>query len=500
MSMTDRSLAYVRSEDAPKLPAPASTVGLQGWLRANMFSSPLNSLLTLVFGALAIMVIWRVFNFAVVNAAWTGTNRDACVGEAMGACWPMIADKMPQWIYGFYPIEQRWRVNLAFLAFAAGVIPMLIPSAPYKLWNALYLFIIFPLLTLILLTGGNLSFGFSSYMSVVRFMLFLSAFLPLVAYGIEEGIARNRAGLLLAGVVLVLWLASFATGPLPVGPIGGQYSGIDLAIYVVGIIGGALSLIATLKDREGRGRPVFYGWGIGLAALLVAMAFLDIDFGLQPVETQQWGGLLVTLVVSVTGIVASLPIGIVLALGRRSQMPVVRTLSVIFIEVIRGLPLITVLFMASVMLPLFLPPGVSFDKLLRALVGVALFSSAYMAEVVRGGLQAIPKGQTEGAMALGLSYWQMMIKIILPQALKISIPNIVGNFISLFKDTTLVLIIGLFDLLGIVQSGLRDSNWSSASSAPTGYLTVALMFWVFCFAMSRYSMYTERRLNTGHKR
>ena len=175
-------------------------------------------------------------------------------------------------------------------------------------------------------------------------------------------------------------------------------------------------------------------------------------------------------------------------------------LSVGYIEFIRGVPLITVLFMSSVMLPLFLPPGTNFDKLLRALIGVAMFSSAYMAEVVRGGLQAIPKGQYEGAMALGLSYGQMMAKIVLPQALKVSIPNIVGNFISLFKDTTLILIIGLFDLLGIVQAGLRDANWASASSAPTGYFTVALMYWVFCFGMSRYSIYTERRLNTGHRR
>jgi general L-amino acid transport system permease protein len=152
------------------------------------------------------------------------------------------------------------------------------------------------------------------------------------------------------------------------------------------------------------------------------------------------------------------------------------------------------------MLPLFLPQGLSFDKLLRALIGVALFSSAYMAEVVRGGLQAIPKGQYEGAMALGLSYWQINNMIILPQALKISIPNIVGNFISLFKDTTLVLIIGLFDLLGIVQAGLRDANWSSPSSASTGYFTVALMFWCFCFGMSRYSMFIERRVATEHKR
>jgi general L-amino acid transport system permease protein len=181
-------------------------------------------------------------------------------------------------------------------------------------------------------------------------------------------------------------------------------------------------------------------------------------------------------------------------------MPVVKTFSVLFIELWRGVPLITVLFFSSVMLPLFLPEGTSFDKLLRALIGVALFSAAYMAEVVRSGLQAIPKGQYEGAMAVGLSYWQMMNKIILPQALKVAIPNIVGNFISLFKDTTLVSIIGLFDLLGIVRAGLKDSTWATPSSVPTGYFALAAMFWIFCFGMSRYSMYTERRLNTGHKR
>jgi len=232
----------------------------------------------------------------------------------------------------------------------------------------------------------------------------------------------------------------------------------------------------------------------------LAIVALDFDFGLAPVETDKWGGMLVTLVVATTGITASLPIGIVLALGRRSTMPVVRAFSIAFIELWRGVPLITVLFFASVMLPLFLPPGTVFDKLLRALVGVGLFSAAYMAEVVRSGLQAIPRGQYEGAMALGLSYWQIMGKIILPQALKISIPNIVGNFISLFKDTTLVGIIGLFDFLNMVRAGLKDADWATPVTASTGYLVVGLTYWVICFGMSRYAMYTERRLHTGRKR
>jgi general L-amino acid transport system permease protein len=198
------------------------------------------------------------------------------------------------------------------------------------------------------------------------------------------------------------------------------------------------------------------------------------------------------------GIVSSLPIGVVLALGRRSEMPVERMLCVGFIELIRAVPLITVLFMASVMLPLFLPAGVNFDKLLRALVGVALFSSAYMAEVVRGGLQAIPKGQYEAAKALGLGYWKMMGLIVLPQALRIVIPGIVNTFIGLFKDTTLVLIIGLFDLLGMVQAALTDAAW--LGFALEGYVFAGAGFWIFCFAMSRYSMRLERRLSAGERR
>jgi general L-amino acid transport system permease protein len=223
-------------------------------------------------------------------------------------------------------------------------------------------------------------------------------------------------------------------------------------------------------------------------------------FGLPYVETQLWGGLLVTLVLSFVGIAVSLPLGIVLALGRRSRLPVVKMVCVIFIEAIRGVPLVTVLFMASVMLPLFLPAGMTFDKFLRALIGVAMFASAYMAEVIRGGLQAIPKGQYEGADSLGLSYWQKTGLIILPQALKLVIPGIVNTFIGLFKDTSLVYIIGMFDLLGIVRQNFADATWASAQTPMSGLVFSGFVFWVFCFGMSRYSMYIERRLDTGHKR
>jgi len=224
------------------------------------------------------------------------------------------------------------------------------------------------------------------------------------------------------------------------------------------------------------------------------------QWALPEVETNLWGGLLVTLVVAIAGIVASLPLGVLLALGRRSQLPAVRILSVVFIEFWRGVPLITVLFMSSVMLPLFLPEGTEFNKLLRALIGVALFASAYMAEVVRGGLQAIPKGQYEGADSLGLGFTQKMRLIVMPQALTLVIPGIVNTFIGLFKDTVLVLIIGLFDLLGAIQSTFTDSGWAVPVTNPTGYLTAAAIFWIFCFGMSRYSMYMERRLRRGHAR
>ncbi len=221
-------------------------------------------------------------------------------------------------------------------------------------------------------------------------------------------------------------------------------------------------------------------------------------FGLKIVPTANWGGLLLTLVISFVGIVASLPLGIILALGRRSNMPIIKSLCIIFIELWRGVPLITVLFMSSVMFPLFLPEGMNLDKLLRALIGIALFSSAYMAEVVRGGLQAIPKGQTEAAQSLGLSYWKTMNFIVLPQALKVVIPGIVNTFIGLFKDTTLVLIIGLFDFLGIIQAASQDPKWLGYHTE--GYVFAALVYFVFCFSMSRYSMHLERKLHKGHKR
>jgi general L-amino acid transport system permease protein len=221
---------------------------------------------------------------------------------------------------------------------------------------------------------------------------------------------------------------------------------------------------------------------------------------LEKVETNLWGGLFVSLLVAIVGIVFSLPAGVLLALGRRSQMPIVKLFSVIFIEFVRGVPLITVLFMANTMLPLFVPEHLSPDRLLRPLIGVALFSAAYMAEVIRGGLQAMPKGQYEGAMALGLNYWRMMRLVILPQALTLVIPGIVNTFIGLFKDTTLVSIVGMYDFLKAVETRRLDPDWAGPTISTTGYIFAALVYFVFCWGMSRYSLFMERKLSAGKHR
>jgi general L-amino acid transport system permease protein len=219
--------------------------------------------------------------------------------------------------------------------------------------------------------------------------------------------------------------------------------------------------------------------------------------GLEHVPTHLWGGLLVTLVISSSGIAAAFPLGILLALGRRSRMPIVRWLSIGFIEFIRGVPLITLLFMASVMLPLFIPEHWSIDKLVRALILVALFSAAYLAEVIRGGLQAIPRGQYEAARALGLGYWKMMAFVVLPQALKLVIPGMVNSFIALFKDTTLVLVVAIFDLLGQLRASFADPNWATPVTVFTGFAFAGMIYFAVSFAISRYALYVERRLSTG---
>ncbi|WP_366556689.1 amino acid ABC transporter permease [Aquibaculum sediminis] len=240
--------------------------------------------------------------------------------------------------------------------------------------------------------------------------------------------------------------------------------------------------------------------GVAWVAMLAVIGTLMYGgvFGLTQVPTTRWGGLPLTLMLASFALAIGFPLGILMALGRRSNLPIVRILSVAYIELIRGVPLITVLFMASVMLPLFLPQGVSINNLLRAQIGIILFASAYLAEVVRGGLQAIPKGQYEAADSIGLGYWQKTRLIILPQALRISIPPLVNTFIGLFKDTSLVIIVGLFDLVGAAKAALTDPSWRGFYRE--SYFFIAMIYFVFCFSMSKYSQYLEKRLNVGTRR
>jgi general L-amino acid transport system permease protein len=384
MTATDfKQTAFVRTMPTDALPPPMTMTGAVGWVRANLFSGPFNIVMTILVILLIVWIVPPLLKFLIIDATWSGTDREACLASAArpepGACWAFVSERLPYFIYGSYPIPQRWRVDIFFAMLAIGIAWLLWLGAPRRDLGALYFFVVLPIVSYVLLKGW-----------------------PLV--------------------------------------------------------------------------------------------------GLVNVDTALWGGALVTIVVATVGIVVSLPVGILLALGRRSRMPAVKLFSVIYIEFVRGVPLITVLFMASVMLPLFVSEAWSPDKLLRALIGIAMFASAYMAEVVRAGLQAIPKGQYEGAMAVGLNYRQMMRLIILPQALKITIPNIVNTYIGLFKDTTLVSIVGMFDLLRTIESARIDPKWATPVTSATGYVVAAIFYFVFCYGMSRYARYTEARLAKGERR
>ena len=255
-----------------------------------------------------------------------------------------------------------------------------------------------------------------------------------------------------------------------------------------------LALVIYSKEKSRWNKRLAWMWPIGLIVMGTLM-YRGI-FGMPVVETDQWSGLPLTMMLSFFGMVAAYPLGVLLALGRQSKLPAIKTLCVVYIEMIRGVPLISLLFMSSIMFPLFLPDGMTIDKVLRAQVAIILFTAAYIAEVVRGGLQAMPRGQYEAADSLGLTHPQTMRLIILPQALKIVIPPTVGILLSAFKDTSLVVIIALYDVLKTTKVTLQNPNWTGYSTE--AYLFLALLYFVFCYAMSSYSRRLEKELHTGH--
>ena len=359
----------LQTSSVQEIKPPRTRIGIVGWLRANLFSTWYNSLLTLV----TLYVLWETIppfiRWAFVDSLWTSTSEACQAGD--GACWSIIPANIRFILFGFFPYAEQWR--------------------------------------------------------------------PAIAVAVLVGL-----------------------------------------------------LVYSQYRRNWKKRLVYF-WTVGLVGMGVLMR--GGIFGLTAVETTKWGGLPLTLLLSVFGLTAAYPLGIVLALGRQSKMPAVKSLCVVYIELIRGVPLISLLFMSSVVFPLFLPEGVTINKILRAQVAIILFTAAYIAEVVRGGLQGMSRGQFEAAESLGLNYYQTMRLIILPQALKIVIPPSVSILISAFKDTSLVVIIALYDLLKTTQSVLGDPRWMGYSAE--AYIFLALIYFVCCFYMSNFSRKLERQLDTG---
>lgn len=499
--------SYVRGELVASREAPVKTTGLVGLVRTRLLNSPTNIILTAIGILLLYVTVVPSVKFLLIDAVWTGDNRSAClaetVGRNVGACWPFIAAKFSQFVYGFYPEPERWRVNLTFALAALLLLPLLIPKLPGKTVNAALIFIAFPIVAFFLLHGGGLR-GFAMSWTADLLAWFANSII-----NAGNGLANYAGGVAAVGPLLQLlgqgvgaigtmvfylispltWLRDHiqaSSNPLWMD-FAATAATVSLLLFVMngGVRGGWRALRDSLA--------VFAG-----IALVIWLLKLDRG-GLPIVDTRLWGGLLVTLVVSVTGIVSSMPVGIALALGRRSTIPLIRVFSIGFIEFWRGVPLITVLFFATYMLPLFLPANFTVDGLVRVLIGIALFAGAYNAEVVRGGLQAIPRGQAEAASALGLSSWKTTFLVVMPQALRHVIPGLVNSFIALFKDTSLVSIVALFDLLGQLRAAFADPNWSTPSTLFTGFAFTGLVYFAFCFGMSRYSLFVEHRLN-AHRR
>ncbi|MBC6407027.1 MAG: amino acid ABC transporter permease [Rhodobacteraceae bacterium] len=429
--------AFVRTEMVPEQSPPASTIGVVGWLRANLFSSWLSTALTILSVAFVLQLLWGILPWVFLSV-WNAESLAACRevmlatwGDTHGhACWGVINERWLQLLYGFYPSHLIWRVNLAFVLTLAAMAPVLFAERVPR--HMLYLTAAYPFLLPWLMWGGSI---WNPAMAALGFGL------GALAWRLLEPLAGALVAVITAVAAAILWW-----------------------LFLAGFAAEALH-----------------------AVLPIAM---------EAVASRQFGGFMLAMLLGIVAIGCSLPIGIVLALGRQSNLLIVKGLCVGFIEFIRGVPLITLLFVASLLLNLFLPPGTNFDIILRVMIMMTLFSAAYMAEVIRGGLAALPKGQYEGADSLGLNYWQAQRLIIMPQALKISIPGIVSTFIGIFKDTTLVSIIGLFDVIGLTTAIRADTAWIGVYWELFAF--IALLFFIVCFSMSRYSMYLERKLKTDH--
>jgi general L-amino acid transport system permease protein len=476
--------AFVRSEILPQQAPPLTERGAVKWLRENLFSSPFNAVLTLI-GVTVVFLLVQASLPWLLNSVWTANSLKECreivwasAGpEATGACWALIRERWHQFLFGFYPADLYWRPILALGLLLIALAPVLYyglrkPNVVLVGTVAALTMIALALLDhnpTHLLVFALILIGLTATAWIApKKLVVLTVLYPLLGFWLLYGGS--------------LW-----------GPVG-----VAIGFVLLAVVYKAAKPLLGVVVATGVGTLVAAIWWLSVQTSVTTTLQGAMPLGMTDVGSDEFGGFLLAFVIGVTAIGASLPIGILLALGRQSDMLLIKTLCVGFIEFVRGVPLITVLFTATLLLGYFLPPQTNFDVVLRVIILVTFFSAAYLAEVIRGGLAALPKGQYEAADALGLDYWQAQRLIVMPQALKVSIPGIVSTFIGLFKDTTLVAFVGLMDpLKGVTTIVRADTAWKGIYWEP--YIFVGAIFFAVCFGMSRYSMYLEQKLKTDHR-
>jgi len=430
----------------PSRPPLIRSYGFIGWLKKHLFDGVWNTLLTIAVFSLLYLLLKPFLEWSVIKAVWVASTRRECLELSPdGACWAGVIKWFNNLIYGRYPNDLQWRINLGFGLGLLWLMPLALKRLKNKITIAIMAVILYPFLANYLFLGGD--------RSTLHYIMACAA----MAY------------LLMVYINIILIYTDHQRL--------GQY-------------------LEPLLERVSPKKATFIS---NLTCLLVVSFLAFVMFQnvhLEHVPIDRWGGLFLTIIISGFAIVMALPIGVFLALGRRSSMPVIKWFSIATIELVRSVPMITVLFMSVTMMPLFFPNTMDLNKLAQVIIAVCIFAGAYMAETVRGGLQSIPRGQFDAAKSVGLGYWHTMFLVILPQALKAMIPNIVTSFISMFKDTTLVSIIGLFDIMLMARNISIDKNWYGLHTEPL--VAISVLFFIFCYGMSQYSQHLEKKLKTSH--
>ncbi len=441
-------MAFVKTTPSTSRKAPLNESSLLGWLKINLFSSAFNGILTILVLIVIYFTVKAVWTWGIADGVWIADTRRECFDISIdGACWAGIIAWFDGIFYGRYPRDGLWRINLGGIILFIWMAPLWLPRVQGKILIGLSTVALYPFLAGYLFSGGD-----------------KGIFMQVMVSAAIVALAANTANAMI-----------------------GYFGGGNLPAYI-------LRKTGQSEVAEERQRNILLAI---LAALFITVFIWQLNWTVERVSWTKWGGLFLTFVIAGIGIALALPGGIILALGRRSKLPIVQVFSISFIELFRSVPLITVLFMATTMFPLFMPEGFVLNKLVQVIIAVCLFNACYLAETVRAGLQAIPKGQYEAAHTIGLGYWKTTGLIIMPQALKHMIPNIVGSFIGLLKDTTLVSIIGLFDVLTILRSISKDRPWLGLHQEALVF--GAILFFIFCFAMSKYSRNLEAKLSTTHR-